>query len=140
MAIFSPLNGLTTSRVSRPAIHSLFTKFLKVFIAFLLYGSSNALGRCVRNWSKLAAKWVGLAFLLLLMWLSVNADVQNEDNAGFRFARLQYPGGIPDYIKNWYTDYPAMNKHLTTLLGRLTGIDVAPPFLIEPSSHAIFDY
>jgi len=33
-----------------------------------------------------------------------------------------------------------MDKNLTTLLGRLTGIDVAPPFLVEPSSRALFDY
>jgi hypothetical protein len=30
-------------------------------------------------------------------------------STSFQFARLRYPGGIPDYIKNWYTDYPAMD-------------------------------
>ena len=88
----------------------------------------------MRNWSKLAAKWVGLAFLLLLMWLSVNADVQNEDNAGFRFARLQYPGGVPDYIKNWYTDYPAMDSHTARYVGHHTRIDVGSPTLVKRSS------
>jgi hypothetical protein len=58
----------------------------------------------------------------------------------FQFARMRYPGGIPDYLKNWYTDYPAMDAHLTALLGRLTGIDVAPPFVVEPSSRALLDF
>src|SRR5262249_37148581 len=42
----------------------------------------------------------------------------------FRFARLKYPGGIPEYIKNWYTDYPNMDSNLTTLARRMTIIDV----------------
>jgi hypothetical protein len=58
----------------------------------------------------------------------------------FQFARMQYPGGIPEYIKNWYTDYPAMDQHLTALLRRLTGIDVAPPVVVNPSSREIFKY
>jgi len=94
----------------------------------------------VRHWSKLAAKWFGLAFLLLLMWLTVNADVQNEDNAGFRFARLQYGGGIPDYIKNWYTDYPAMDSHTSRYVGHHTRIDVGSPTLVKPSSAELFKY
>jgi hypothetical protein len=53
---------------------------------------------------------------------------------------MQYPGGIPEYIKNWYTDYPAMDQHLTALLHRLTGIDVAPPVVVDPSSREIFKY
>jgi hypothetical protein len=94
----------------------------------------------MRNWSRLAAKWVGLASLLLSMSLSIRADLQNEDNAGFRFARLQYPGGIPDYIKNWYTDYPAMDSHLSRYLGHHTRIDVGSPALVEPSSPKLFQY
>ena len=58
----------------------------------------------------------------------------------FQFARMQYPGGIPEYIKNWYTDYPAMDQNLTSLLHRLTGIDVAPPVVVSPSSREIFKY
>src|SRR5437870_9385664 len=58
----------------------------------------------------------------------------------FQFARMRYPGGIPEYIKNWYTDYPAMDQHLTALLHRLTGIDVAPPVIVSPSSRDIFKY
>src|SRR5262249_39898764 len=58
----------------------------------------------------------------------------------FQFARMRYGGGIPDYVKNWYTDYPSMDTHLTTLLRRMTGIDVAPPSVVEPASEAIFDY
>ena len=53
---------------------------------------------------------------------------------------MQYPGGIPEYIKNWYTDYPAMDQHLTSLLRRLTGIDVASPIVVSPSSRNIFKY
>jgi len=58
----------------------------------------------------------------------------------FQFARMRYPGGIPAYIKNWYTDYPAMDQHLTSLLRRLTGIDVAPAVLVDPSSRDILKY
>src|SRR6516164_5802840 len=58
----------------------------------------------------------------------------------FQFARMRYPGGVPDFIKNWYTDYPNMDDHLTTLLHRLTGIDVGPPLLVDPASSSLFDY
>jgi hypothetical protein len=58
----------------------------------------------------------------------------------FRFARMKYPGGIPDYIKNWYTDYPNMDSNLTTLAHRLTIIDVGEPILVEPASADIFKY
>jgi uncharacterized protein DUF4159 len=94
----------------------------------------------VSNWSKVAVKWVSLAVALALMGLSVSADVHNEDNAGFRFARLQYPGGIPDYIKNWYTDYPMMDFHLSRYLGLHTRIDVGSSTLVEPSSPKLFGY
>jgi Domain of unknown function (DUF4159) len=80
--------------------------------------------------------------LIPIAWL-VAADSPNISKssvASFRFARLRYSGGIPDYLKNWYTDYPAMDDHLTLLLGRLTGIDVGSPVLVNPSSSAIFDY
>lgn len=58
----------------------------------------------------------------------------------FHFARLKYPGGIPDYIKNWYTDYPNMDSNLTKLARRLTIIDVGEPLLVEPSSEDIFNF
>src|SRR4051812_24690704 len=58
----------------------------------------------------------------------------------FRFARLKYPGGIPDYIKNWYTDYPNMDSNLTKLAHRMTIIDVGQPMLVEPVSKDIFNY
>ena len=58
----------------------------------------------------------------------------------FQFARMQYPGGIPDYVKNWYTDYPNMDQNLTALLGRLTGIDVAGPVVVNPAGREIFKY
>ena len=60
--------------------------------------------------------------------------------AQFRFVRMKYPGGIPDYIKNWYTDYPNMDSNLTKLARRLTIIDVGEPLLMEPSSREIFNY
>src|SRR5262245_39720203 len=40
----------------------------------------------------------------------------------FQFARIEYPGGIPGFFKNWYTDYPAMDIHLSRIVQRLTGI------------------
>jgi hypothetical protein len=58
----------------------------------------------------------------------------------FQFARMRYPGGIPEYVKNWYTDYPNMDRNLTTLMRRLTGIDVGPPVVFEPSKGEIFKY
>jgi hypothetical protein len=97
------------------------------------------------------AKWGGLglgcvivAVAVPLLWYTNAADSRLNDAAWraskFQFARMRYPGGIPDYIKNWYTDYPAMDEHLTRLLRRMTGIEVAPPALVEPSSPDIFDY
>jgi Domain of unknown function (DUF4159) len=84
-----------------------------------------------------------IAALIPMTWLfaadSPTLPAKNSP-AAFRFARLRYPGGIPDYIKNWYTDYPAMDDHLTLLLGRLTGIDVGQPALIDTSSSEIFEY
>jgi len=70
--------------------------------------------------------------------LPVNAVTSKATK--FQFARMRYPGGIPDFIKNWYTDYPNMDSHLTTLLRRQTVIDVGPPLLVDPVSPAIFDY
>jgi len=70
--------------------------------------------------------------------LPVNAVTSKATK--FQFARMRYPGGIPDFIKNWYTDYPNMDSHLTTLLRRQTIIDVGPPLLVDPVSPAIFDY
>src|SRR5262245_55299548 len=58
----------------------------------------------------------------------------------FHFARLRYPGGIPGYIKNWYTDYPNMDSHLTMLTGRMTNIDVGDPDVVDSDSPDIFKY
>src|SRR5262249_5694705 len=58
----------------------------------------------------------------------------------FQFARLRYPGGIPGFIKNWYTDYPEMDYHLATIVRRLTGIDSGPSVVVDPSSQNIFEY
>src|ERR1700758_404542 len=88
-----------------------------------------------------------LCFLCLLWFLlscSLAADLPDRvvtpKPTKFQFARMRYPGGIPDYVKNWYTDYPNMDDHLTTLLRRLTGINVGPPLLVDPASPALFDY
>ena len=87
---------------------------------------------------------VVLALSVPLVWRIHAADSRANavtvTAAKFQFARMRYGGGIPDYVKNWYTDYPAMDEHLTALLRRLTGIDVAPPSVVEPSSQAMFQY
>lgn len=97
-------------------------------------------------------KWLSLglgcailtASIPLLAWYEHAADsrVKTITPAAtkFQFARMRYPGGIPDYVKNWYTDYPAMDTHLTALLRRITGIDVGPPLIVDASSPTIVDY
>src|SRR6516225_1162749 len=83
------------------------------------------------------------AFIFLAMYLPAADSPANgvtSRAAKFQFARMRYPGGVPDYIKNWYTDYPEMDRNLTALLQRLTGIDVASPVLVDPSSRDIFNY
>jgi len=103
-------------------------------------------------------KWITFAALMPLMcslfaetpWNDSPGKTATTDNvlesspAGqigqFQFARLRYPGGIPDFFKNWYTDYPAMDIHLTRIVRRLSGIDVGPPVVIDPSTERLFDY
>src|SRR5436309_428849 len=100
---------------------------------------------------KSSTKWFGCAlvcfviaayipFRLFTFAADSRADQIHPGIAKFQFARMQYPGGIPEYIKNWYTDYPAMDQHLTALLRRLTGIDIAPPVVVSPSNRDIFKY
>jgi Domain of unknown function (DUF4159) len=88
-----------------------------------------------------------LCFVCLLWFLLAGASAADLPDrvvapkpTKFQFARMRYPGGIPDYIKNWYTDYPNMDDHLTTLLHRMTIMDVGPPLLADPASPALFDY
>jgi hypothetical protein len=80
--------------------------------------------------------------LIPITWLLAGADLPtvNTRPTGLQFARLRYSGGIPYYMKNWYTDYPAMDEHLSRLLDRMTGIDVGRPVVIDPSSADIFQY
>jgi hypothetical protein len=67
--------------------------------------------------------------------------LQNSQNHEFTFVRLIYNGRIPNYIKNWYTDYPKGDRQLIEILGRLTDIDVAPEERALPIHHPdIFDY
>jgi Domain of unknown function (DUF4159) len=97
------------------------------------------------------AKWFGwtlaglvittyIPFRLFTLAADSRADAVSAGVTKFQFARMQYPGGIPEYLKNWYTDYPAMDQHLTALLRRLTGIDVAPSVVVSPSSREILKY
>jgi hypothetical protein len=96
-------------------------------------------------------KWLGVGAVCLTMAVSIPltwpADTRLDSHptvakrsTKFQFARMRYPGGIPEYIKNWYTDYPNMDKNLTKLTERLTGIDVGPPAVVPPSSPDIFNY
>jgi len=98
---------------------------------------------------------VGIAlviqFALFLVAAPPAADVMRRHDADkpvtpvartprFHFARLRYPGGIPGYMKNWYTDYPNMDNHLSMLAGRMTDIEVGDPDIIDSNSPDIFNY
>ena len=58
----------------------------------------------------------------------------------FHFARLRYPGRIPNYFKNWDTDYPNMDSHLTTIARRHTNLEVGAPEVVSSDSSDIFNY
>src|SRR5262245_25374861 len=106
----------------------------------------------LRSLSQTLAKiglWVGLAACFLTAaspagdkksFRDRRSDFPSDETGEFRFARLRYPGGIPNHIKNWYTDYPEMDNHLTTLARRLTGMTLAEPTIIDTSSPRIFSY
>jgi len=97
---------------------------------------------------------VSIAVCIQLSWLLVapvttaddvipsipDKEFSSGNTSGFQFARLHYPGGVPGYLKNWYTDYPAMDKHLTLLVKHLTNIDTALPITVDGSSRKIFEY
>src|SRR5690349_20008738 len=84
--------------------------------------------------------------LALFLVAAPSADLArcrtNDDRAArtvhrtprFHFARLRYPGGIPGYIINWYTDYPNMDTHLSMLAARMTNIDVGDPDVVDADS------
>jgi hypothetical protein len=85
--------------------------------------------------------------LLRITWFGFAADVDKPDRRAvpsnlsqFHFARLEYPGGIPDHIKNWYTDYPAMDDHLSRGLRRFTDINVGQPALVKPADTHLSDF
>src|SRR2546427_12810948 len=95
------------------------------------------------KWRAPGLACVAIVVSVSITWLRLSADSPVKDQSRatqFQFARVQYPGGIPEYLKNWYTDYPAMDNHLTVLLHRVTGIDVAAPTLVNSASPSIFDY
>src|SRR5207247_6411146 len=95
------------------------------------------------KWRAPGLACVAIVVTVSITWLRLSADSPVKDQpmaTQFQFARMQYPGGIPEYLNNWYTDYPAMDKHLTVLLQRVTGIDVAPPAVVSPASGLIFNY
>jgi len=58
----------------------------------------------------------------------------------FHFARLRYPGGIPGYFKNWDTDYPNMDLHLSMIARRHTNLEIGNPKVVSPDSPDIFNY
>ena len=103
---------------------------------------------------KLGLACAGIAVSIPLSWLLIarvitaddvipsipDKDVGSGNGSSFQFARLRYPGGVPGYLKNSYTDYPAMDKHLTLLVGRMTNVDAAAPVIVDPTSPHIFDY
>jgi hypothetical protein len=109
-----------------------------------MIGDGQQLKLHIAKWFAVRLGWLFLAACIPLTWLVFGADSRtgtaNSKATRFQFVRLKYPGGIPDYVKNWYTDYPNMDKNLTTLLRRLTGVDTGPPILVEPSSEALFEY
>src|SRR5215472_9086602 len=97
----------------------------------------------------------GIATIIQLTWFLVAAPIPSDrggapvpdksvatpvPSARFHFGRLRYPGGIPGYIKNWYTDYPNMDTHLSRLMQRLTNIDVGEPAVVDLADPDIFNY
>ncbi len=101
------------------------------------------------RWLKFGLTFVGIATLMSAAPSADRARRLVSDRSAvsagerapkFQFARMKYPGGIPDYVKNWYTDYPAMDNNLTSLARRFTNMDVGDPVLVEPSSRKIFEY
>src|SRR5262245_58247003 len=97
--------------------------------------SKRSLGQSL--WWLLTAAIIPISLLV-----AADLDLPNAKPrpSAFQFARLRYPGGIPYYIKNWYTDYPAMDDHLMMLLDRLTGIELGRPAVVDPSSIDLFRY
>jgi uncharacterized protein DUF4159 len=66
---------------------------------------------------------------------------QTEQQHDFTFVRLMYNGRIPNYLKNWYTDYPTGDRNLVRILQRVTDIDVAPETRVIPIHHPdLFNY
>jgi hypothetical protein len=82
-----------------------------------------------------------LVIALITPLAFVAANVTNQPHhEEFRFARMEYDGGTPGALKNWYTDYPDMDDHFTTVVSRLTGIAMGPPVTVAPSSPDVFNY
>src|SRR5262245_9627354 len=95
-----------------------------------------------RQRSRRSLRCLLVVVLVPITWVVAGADLPSVRTrpTDFQFARLRYPGGIPNHIKNWYTDYPGMDEHLSRLLVRMTGIQVGDPVLIDTSSSDIFRY
>jgi len=103
-------------------------------------------------WCRIALGFAATIQLALFLGAAFSAaDVASPDlpdkrvaelakNQQFHFARLRYPGGIPGYYKNWYTDYPEMDSHLSMLAKRQTNIDVGEPEVVSSDSPDIFNY
>lgn len=59
----------------------------------------------------------------------------------FTFARLIYNGRIPEFGKNWYTDYPKGDATLIEVVKRLTNINIAKEGRAIPLHHPdLFNY
>ena len=59
----------------------------------------------------------------------------------FTFVRLIFNGRIRGYLKNWYTDFPKGDRRIIQILGRITGLDVAPQERALPIHHPdLFNY
>src|SRR5437879_12993757 len=95
------------------------------------------------KWRAPGLACVAIVVSVSITWLRLSADSPVKDQpmaTQFQFARMQYPGGIPELLKNWYTDYPAMVKHLTVLVQRVTWVDVARQAVVSPACSVIHNY
>lgn len=60
---------------------------------------------------------------------------QGRSEQEFTFVRLIYTGRIPNYYKNWYTDYPKGEKRLIEVFQRLSSARTAPQGIALPIHH-----
>lgn len=69
----------------------------------------------------------------------IEQDTTRTDH--FVFARLLYNGQIPNYIKNWYTDWPEGDRHLIMGLERLSNLRLESDARVVPvNDPKLFSY